>query len=152
MKRTMSKAGLVLVVSLTLGLGSLVEGKPYRPVSIHNPNYVADIPDNVILPDTSRFELAGPPRKHPHDPNLIMLLYRDSAFGYFDDTTSEEIFPYMELIKKEEGGFHLITLAFINEEVKIEVYEDGGAFRGRASDRLKKFVSNKERLIRRVRR
>ena len=58
----------------------------------------------------------------------------------------------MELIKKEEGSFHLITLAFINEEVEIEVYEDGGAFRGRASDRLEKFVSNKERLIRRVRR
>ena len=150
MKRTMSTA--VMILLLALYLGGIVEGKPYRPVSINNPTYAADIPDYVILPDTSKLELAGPPRKHPNDHNIIMLLYRDSIFGYFDDTTGEEIFPYMELIKKEEGGFHLITLAFINEEVKIEVYEDGGAFRGRASDRLEKFVSDKERLIRRVRR
>ncbi len=150
MKKTMSKAGLVVVAFLTLGLADLVEGKPYRPVSIHNPNYMADIPDSVILPDASRFELAGPPRKHPQDPNLMMLLYRDSAFGYFDETTGEEIFPYMELIKKEDGAFHLITLAFINEGVQIELYEDGGAFKGRASDRLNKFISNQERLIRKV--
>jgi hypothetical protein len=150
MKRTMSTA--VMILLLALYLGGIVEGKPYRPVSINSPTYAADIPDHVILPDTSMLELAGPPRKHPNDRNIIMILYRDSVFGYFDDTTGEEIFPYMELIKKEEGGFHLITLAFINEEVKIEVYEDGGAFRGRASDRLEKFVSNKERLIRRVRR
>ena len=149
MKKIMGTAALAVL--LTLNLGGLVEGKPYRPVSVNHPNYAVDIPDNVILPDTSMFELAGPPRKHPNDHNIIMLLYRDSIFGYFDDTTGEEIFPYMELIKKEEGGFHLITLAFINEEVKIEVYEDGGAFRGRASDRLEKFVSDKERLIRRVR-
>ena len=141
-----------MILLLALYLGGIVEGKPYRPVSINNPTYAADIPDYVILPDTSKLELAGPPRKHPNDHNLLMLLYRDSVFGYFDETTGEEIFPYMELIKKEEGGFHIITLAFINEEVKIEVYEDGGAFRGRASDRLEKFVSNKERLIRRVRR
>ncbi len=150
MKKTMSMAALVIL--LTLSLGRLVEGKPYRPVSINHPTYAADIPDYVILPDTRKLELAGPPRKHPNDHNIIMLLYRDSVFGYFDETTGEEIFPYMELIKKEGGDFHLITLAFINEEVKTEVYEDGGAFRGRASDRLEKFVSNKERLIRRVRR
>ncbi len=150
MKRAMGIAAVVLL--LALNWGGVVEGKTYRPVSIHNPNYAADIPDYVILPDTSKFELAGPPRKHPNDHNIIMILYRDSVFGYFDDTTGEEIFPYMELIKKEEGGFHLITLAFINEEVKIEVYEDGGALRGQASDRLEKFVSSKERLIRKVRR
>ena len=150
MKKKMSTAALVIL--LALNLGGLAEGKPFRPVSINNQTYAADIPDYVILPDTSKLELAGPPRKHPNDHNLLMLLYRDSLFEYFDETTGEEIFPYMELIKKEEGGFHLITLAFINEEVKIEVYEDGGAFRGRARDRLEKFVSNKERLIRRVRR
>jgi hypothetical protein len=150
MKRAMSAA--VLVVLLMLSSGGLVEGKPYRPVSIHNPTYAADIPDNVILPDTSKLELAVPPRKHPNDPNLIMLLYRDLGFRYFDETSGEEIFPFMELIKKEEGGFHLVTLAFINEEVKIEVYEDAGAMKGHASDRLARFVSSKERLIRRVRR
>jgi len=150
MKKTMGIAALALL--LALNWGGVAEGKPYRPKSIHNLNYAADIPDNVILPDSSKFELAGPPRKHPNDHNIIMILYRDSVFGYFDETTGEEIFPYMELIKKEEGVFHLITLAFINEEVKIEVYEDDGAFKGRASDRLIKFVSNKERLIRRVRR
>ena len=150
MKKTMNTAALVIL--FTLNLGGVVEGKPYRPVSINHPTYAADIPDYVILPDPSKLELAGPPRKHPNDHNIIMLLYRDSVFGYFDETSGEEIFPYMELIKKEGGGFHLITLSFINAEVKIEVYEDGGAFSGRASDRLDKFVSNKERLIRRVRR
>jgi hypothetical protein len=148
MEKTIIK--VVVVIFLMLGLGSLVEGKPFRPVSINNPSYMAEIPDNVFLPDTSKFELAVPPRKHPNDPNLLMVLYRDSSSQYFDEVSGEEIFPYMELIKKEEGGFHLVTLAFINEEVKIEVYEDIGAFRGRASDRLEKFVSNKERLIRRV--
>ncbi len=148
MKKTMRTAALVIL--LALNLGGLVEGKPYRPLSIHNPNYEADIPDNVILPDASKLELAVPPRKHPNDPNLIMLLYRDPAFRYFDETSGEEIFPLMELIKKEEGIFHLITLAFINEEVKIEVYEDAGAMKGRASDRLVIFVSNKQRLIRKI--
>ncbi len=152
MKKAVSKAGLVLVVFLALSSGSLVEGKPYRPASINNPNYVAEIPDNVILPDTGKFELAGPPRKHPNNPNLIMLLYRDSTFGYFDETSGEEIFPYMELLKKEDGGLHLVTLAFINEGAQIELYEDGGAFTGKASDRLNKFISKKERPIRRVRR
>jgi len=148
MKKTMSKAALVIL--LTLSLGGWVEGKPYKPVSINNPDYTAEIPDNVILPDIRKLELAVPPRKSPNDPNLIMLLYKDSSFRYFDETNGEEIYPYMELIKKEEGVFHLITLAFINGEIQIEVYEDGGAFRGGASDRLDKFVSNKGLLIRRV--
>lgn len=148
MEKAMTTAALVVL--LTLNLGGLVEGKPYRPVSIHNPNYEAEIPDNVILPDANKFELAVPPRKHPNNPNLIMLLYRDPAFRYFDETSGEEIFPFMELIKKEGGVFHLITLAFINEEVKIEVYEDAGAMKGRASNRLEKFVSSRERLIRKV--
>jgi hypothetical protein len=38
-------------------------------------------------------------------------------------------------------------LAFINEETRIEVYEDAGAFKGRAIDKLDKFLSNNERPI-----
>jgi len=141
---------IIMAILLTMGLGSLAEGKPYRTLTINNPNYVADIPDNVILPDTRKFELAGPPRKHPHDPNLLMLLYRDPSYQYFDESSGEEVFPYMELIKKEEADFHLVTLAFINEEIQIEVYEDPGAFRGPACDRLEKFASKADRQIRRV--
>jgi hypothetical protein len=137
----------ILYGFLILALIGWVEAKPYRAMSINNPNYKAEIPDSVILPDTSKFELAEPPRKHPNDPNLMMLLYQNPAFRYFEVTTDEEIFPFMELIKKEEGAFHLVTLAFINEEGKIEVYEDEGAFRGRAIDRLIKFPISKERRI-----
>jgi hypothetical protein len=137
----------ILYGFLILALIGWVEAKPYRAMSINNPNYKAEIPDSVILPDTSKFELAEPPRKHPNDPNLIMLLYQDPAFQYFDVTTGEEIFPFMELIKKEEGVFHLVTLGFINEEGRIEVYEDAGAFKGRAIDKLDKFLSNNERPI-----
>jgi hypothetical protein len=137
----------ILYGFLILALIGWVEAKPYRAMSINNPNYKAEIPDSVILPDTSKFELAEPPRKHPNDPNLIMLLYQNPAFRYFDITTGEEIFPFMELIKKQEGAFHLVTLAFINEEGKIEVYEDEDAFKGRAIDRLIKFPISKERRI-----
>jgi len=140
----------ILYGFLILALIGWVEAKPYRPISINNPNYAAEIPDSVILPDTSKFQLAEPPRKHPNDPNLIMLLYQNPAFRYFDITTGEEIFPFMELIKKQEGAFHLVTLAFINEEGEIEVYEDAGAFKGRAIDKLDKFLTNKERQIRKA--
>lgn len=141
---------IIMAILLTMGVGSLVEGKSYRTLSINNPNYVADVPDNVILPDTRKFELVGPPRKHPNDANLLMLLYRDPAYQYFDESSGEEVFPYMELIKKEEADFHLVTLAFINEKIKIEVYEDPGAFGGPACDRLEKFESKADRQIRRV--
>ena len=148
MKKGMSQA--IFYGLLILALNGSVEAKPYRPISINNPNYVAEIPDSVNLPDTSKFELAEPPRKHPNNPNLIMLLYQNPAFRFFDETSGEEIFPFMELIKKQEGAFHLVTLAFINEEGKIEVYEDEDAFKGRAIDKLVKFPINKERRILKV--
>jgi len=141
---------IIMAILLTMGFGSLADSKPYRTLSINNPNYVADVPDNVILPDTRKFELAGPPRKHPNNPNLLMVLYRDTSYQYFDESSGEEVFPYMELIKREEADFHLVTLAFINEEIKLEVYEDHGAFRGPACDRLEKFESKEGRQIRRV--
>ncbi len=148
MKKTIIKS--VLVSFTLLAVSGWAEGKSYRPVSIHNPDYLAEIPEYVTLPDTRKFELAVPPRKHPNDSNLLMVLYRDPAFQYFDETSGEEVFPYMELIKKQKGDFHLVTLAFINEELKIEVYEDAGAFGGRTSDRLEKFLSKNLRLIRKV--
>jgi hypothetical protein len=141
----------VLVAFLTLAVSGVVEGKSYRPISIHNSDYTVEIPANITLPDTSKLELAVSPRKNPHNPNLLMVLYLDPAFQYFDESSGEEVFPYMELIKKEKGDFHLVTLAFINEDLKIEVYEDRGAFGGRSSDRLEKFLTKeKERLIRKV--
>ncbi len=139
-----------LIAFLIFAAAGLAEGKSYRPVSIHSPDYVAEVPENTILPDVSKFELAVPPRKHPNDPDLIMILYKDISFRYFDETNGEEIFPYMEVIKKEKGTFHLVTVSFINKELKIELYEDRSALAGQTSDRLEKYLIKEQRLIRKV--
>jgi hypothetical protein len=147
MKRIMIPAMLVAV--LVLGLNDLAQAKPYKPLSILNPNYTVEIPDDVILPDTSQFELAVPPRRHPQNPDITLYLYRDGNFQYFDETGREEIFPYLEVVKKEGRVNHLTTLAFINGEGKTEVYEDNGAAGGPPSGRLEK-VAIKQKPIRRV--
>ncbi len=59
-----------LVVVLVMGLRDLGQAKPYRSLSILNPNYTVEIPDDVILPDTSQFERAVPPRHHPQNPEI----------------------------------------------------------------------------------
>jgi hypothetical protein len=138
----------MLVVALGLGLSDLVQAKPYKPLSIFNPNYKVEIPDDAIVPDTSQFELAVPPRNHPQNPDMTLFLYRDPNFQYIDETNGEEIFPYLEVIKKEGKVNHLTTLAFVNGDVKTEVYEDKGSFDGPPTDRLEK-VTIKQKSIKR---
>jgi hypothetical protein len=138
-----------LVVALGLGLTDLVQAKPYRPLSILSHNYTVEIPDDVVLPDTGQFELAVAPRHHPQNPDLTMFLYRDPKFKYFEEISSEEIFPYVEVVKEEGGVKHLITLAFINEELKTEVYKDKAASTGPPTDRLEE-VTIKQKSIRRI--
>ncbi|MGD0625858.1 MAG: hypothetical protein ABSB32_14215 [Thermodesulfobacteriota bacterium] len=147
MKKIMILA--LLVVVLLLGLKDLGQAKPYRSLSILNPNYKVEIPDDVILPDTSQFELAVPPRHHPQNPDITMFLYQNPNFKYLDETSGEEIFPYLEVSKKEGKVNHLTTLAFINEEGQTEVYEDKGASGGPASDRLEK-AAIKQKPFRKV--
>lgn len=140
---------MALILPISWGWVNSSHGKSFKPLSIPTPGYTVEIPDAVVLPDLSRFELAVPPRPHPNVPHFIMILYRDPSFRYFDEGNGEEIFPYMELLKKEEGVFHLITLAFINPEVQIEVYDDHGGFSGPAMGRLEKVIV-KQRPIRKV--
>jgi hypothetical protein len=147
MKKIMILA-ILLVVS-ALGLSDLGQAKPYKPLSIFNPNYTVEIPDDVILPDTSQFELAVPPRHHRQHPDITMFLYRDPNFQYLDETSGEEIFPYLEVIKKEGGVKHITTLAFINGDVKTEVYQDQGSSTGPPTGKLEKVVI-KQKTIRRV--
>lgn len=147
MKKIMILAMLVIV--LVMGLRDSGQAKPYRSLSILNPNYTVEIPDDVILPDTSQFELAVPPRHHPQNPEITMFLYQDPNFKYLNETSGEEIFPYLEVTKKEGKARHLTTLAFINEEGQTEVYEDKAASGGPASDRLEK-VAIKQKPFRRV--
>ena len=139
----------VLVVVLVMGLRDSGQAKPYRSLSILNPNYTVEIPDDVILPDTSQFELAVPPRRHPQNPEITMFLYQDPNLKYLNETSGEEIFPYVEVTKKEGKVNHLTTLAFINEKGETEVFEDKAALAGQASGRLEK-VAIKQKPFRRV--
>jgi hypothetical protein len=138
-----------LVVALGLGLSGIVQAKQYRPLSILSKEYTAEIPDNVILPDTSQLELAVAPRHYPQNQDITMFLYRDPKFKYFEEISAEEIFPYVEVVKEERGIKHLITLAFINQELKTEVYKDKSAFSGSTSDRLEE-ITVKQKSIRRI--
>ena len=148
MKKIMILATLVML--FVLGSSDLLQAKRYRPLSILNPDYTVEIPDDVILPDVSDLELAVAPRRHPQKPEITMYLFRDPNFQYFDEKSGEEIFPYLEVVKKEEGVKHLITLAFINKETKTEVYQDKGASGGGpAGGRLEK-TTIKQQSIRRV--
>ena len=139
----------MLVAVLVMGLRDLGEAKPYRSLSILNPNYTVEIPDDVILPDTSQFELAVPPRHHPQNPEITMFLYQDPNFKYVNDTSREEIFPYLEVTRKEGNVSHLTTLAFINEKGETEVYEDKAASGGTASGKLER-VAIKQMPFRKV--
>ncbi len=134
----------MLVVVLMMGLTDLGQAKPYRPLSILNPNYVVEIPDDVILPDTSQFELAVPPRHHPQNPDITMFLYQDPNSKYLSDPSGEEIFPYLEVTRKEGKVSYLTTLAFINEKGETEVYEDKAALAGQASGRLERVAINQK--------
>jgi hypothetical protein len=147
MKKLMILA--MLVVALVMGLRDLGQAKPYKSLSILNPDYTVEIPDDVILPDTSQFEQAGPPRRHPQKPEITMVLYQDPNFKYLNETSREEIFPYMEVTKKEGKVSHLTTLAFINEKGEIEVYEDKAASGGTASGKLER-VAIKQMPLRKV--
>jgi hypothetical protein len=147
MKRILILASVVVV--LVMGLRDSVQAKPYRALSILNPNYTVEIPDDVVLPDTSQFELAVPPRHHPLNPDMTMFLYQDPNFKYLNETSREEIFPYVEVTKKAGKVNHLTTLAFINEKGETEVYEDKAASEGEPSGRLEK-VEIKQKPFRRI--
>ncbi len=134
----------MLVVVLVMGLRESGQAKPYRSLSILNPNYMVEIPDDVILPDTSQFELAVPPRHHPQNHDITMFLYQDPNFKYLSDPSGEEIFPYLEVTRKEGKVSHLTTLAFINEKGETEVYEDKAASDGQASGRLERVAINQK--------
>lgn len=139
----------LLVMGLVMGLRNSGQAKSYRSLSILNPNYTVEIPDDVILPDTSQFELAVPPRHHPQNPEITMFLYQDPNFKYLNETSGEEIFPYLEVTKKEGKVSHLTTLAFINAEGQTEVFEDMAASSGPASGRLER-VAIKQKPFRKV--
>jgi len=139
----------MLAVVLVMGLRDSAQAKPYKSLSILNPNYTVEIPDDVILPDTSQFELAVPPRHHPQNPDITMFLYQDPNFKYLSEPSGDEIFPYVEVTRKQGKVNLLTTLAFINEKGETEVYEDKAASEGEASGRLEK-VAIKQKSIRRI--
>jgi len=63
----------------------------------------------------------------------------------YRDRGGKLIYPYMEIIKKTaDGKIHLLTVSFINERLKIEVYKDRAAF-GDLRHRLMRMHFSKQR-------
>ena len=116
------------------------DAKPYKPLYAE---VVAEISDDVILPSyMDNLEQAFLFDELAQDGCVFKIsVYKKRGIRRLLPS-GKEIYSYIEVIKWEPNGFHLIRLSFIDDEGYRHDYADEEALRSPATDRLRKYVPN----------
>lgn len=106
-------------------MSSVSWAEPFSSLVI--PKYIIEIPAGCTIPDRSNLSQIYP-RIMPGDSSVWMYLFKDRNWKYYDKVTKEEIYPYMEIVKRDGDTKVLLVLAFINTSLEIEVYNNEAIF------------------------
>ncbi len=133
--------GVIFVTVVVSNLFDFVNSsyaKTYLPLFA---DVVAEIPDDVMLPSyLDRLEQAYTQDGLAEDGSVLKFsVYREKGVLHLSPN-GEEIYPYIEIIKWEPNGLHLIYLSFIDKEGHQQLLIDEQALSNQATDILKKYI------------
>ncbi len=132
---------MILSVLNILGMAELVNSsyaKTYTPLYAE---VVAEIPDDVVLPSyMDKLEQAYMLDELAGDGSVLKIsVYKEMETCRLSPE-GEEIYPYIEVIKWESNGLHLIRLSFIDDEGHQQDFFDEKALMSPATDILRRYI------------